>query len=117
MQLAEREKYYLNFIPSTHYHGKDTDIVNCLPGTGRISYLKFTIISIIPTYYDIMPCKWEIQSQHFSGKCLCLQYVLSIYSHLMKIGGKGKQGDLNSIFVPDKKNKTWHVKYIMLRVI
>lgn len=77
MQLAEREKYYLNFIPSTHYHGKDTDIVNCLPGTGRISYLKFTIISIIPTYYDIMPCKWEIQSQHFSGKCLCLQYVLS----------------------------------------
>lgn len=35
----------------------------------------------------------------------------------MKIGGKGKQGDLNSIFVPDKKNKTWHVKYIMLRVI
>jgi hypothetical protein len=22
---------------------------------------------------------------------------------------KGKHGDLNSVFLPDKKNKTWHV--------
>lgn len=26
------------------------------PRTGRISYFKFTVISIVATYYNIMPC-------------------------------------------------------------
>jgi hypothetical protein len=26
---------------------------------------------------------------------------------------KGKHGDLNSVFLPDKKNKTWHVNCIV----
>jgi hypothetical protein len=80
MQLAEGEKYYPNSNESTRLYvmaKKYRQSDCCLPGTGRISYLKFTIISIIPTYYDIVSCKGGIQSQHFSGKGLRLQCVLS----------------------------------------
>jgi hypothetical protein len=43
-----------------HVTKKDRTMWILVPGTCRIPYLKFTSISIIPTYYDIMPCKSKI---------------------------------------------------------
>jgi hypothetical protein len=35
---------------------------------------------------------------------MCFVIYIVVY-----MWGKGKHGDLNSVFLPDKKNKTWHV--------